>query len=140
MKKHVIIDLVSMWLFIIFAIVWAIATELYDILIFCPFLIVWYSVRTWKWILFIFEYLFLKPRSLTTKGYRCTYRVPIYVLQGEWGRQRIRYSKIYFDDDRLGKKAYIFLGEAVYSGGGELEIIYYPKSRIIKQISKKISM
>ena len=46
------------------------------------------------------------------------------------------YSIVKFNDINL-KGDYIFLGEALFRGGVELEITYYPRSKYIVAITKR---
>lgn len=95
-------------------------------LLFC----VWLCELSRIWLPIAFAVRFSKPKTITTKGYRSAYRMPVSPR-----KTKHHYSVILFDDPNL-KGKYYSLDEALFRHGEELEIIYYPRSRYICSIQR----
>ena len=130
-KIHIIVDIVTMWTFVVLAIYLGIAVS--KIYIFFAFpLVIWFFVRTLKWLRIAFDVFFSTPLTISTKGFRFSYRDRIYALDIT---KTLFYSVVMFDDAKL-KGKYVYLETAMFCHGEILEITYYPKSKYIKSIKK----
>ena len=89
-----------------------------------------FSLRIFRWCRIAFDVRFKDAEIVYTKSYRFAAREKINDFS------KLRYSKIYFDDDNL-KKDFIYFGNEVFKNGDLLEIVYYPKSRYIESIKTK---
>lgn len=129
---HILLDLAIEWLLIVAGITWGIKASILYIIGTIP-LFLWSGNKTIRWARVGFDILFSKPRTEATKAYRYAYRERIYPFMPKsiW-----HYSIVKFNDINL-KGDYIFLGEALFRGGVELEITYYPRSKYIVAITKR---
>lgn len=131
--KHIVIDLALVWLFLILSFAFAIWQKIISICIFGAIIVVWYFIKTLRWILFAYDKLFDKTVVVETKGYRFFKREPIYFFSD---RSKWHYSEIVFDDPML-KGKYILLEDVFFMKHGELlEVTYYKSSKVIKSIKR----
>ena len=130
-QLHIVLDLVIGWGLIAVGIYFGVTASILYIVYEIP-LIIWYGIRAFMWLRILFDVFISKTETILTKGYRYSYRERVYPLIP---KSRPRYSVILFDDVRL-KGKYIYLDEALFSGGVELEVIYYPRSKYIKEIKR----
>ena len=136
-KKHIILDVITMWLFASICLCYAIVKD--SILIFCGTipLIIWYSTRTYRYCLILMDVLFSEPRCVLTKGYRFAVSERVYALDIT---KNIHYYYVLFNDKKLNdgrfKDKYIFFEARPFSGGELLEVTYYKRSKFILDIKK----
>ena len=134
MKKyasHIILDVLSMWTLIIVSLYVAVKWDVYMIFVYLPILTVWFAYRTFKWALLLYDFIFSKPKTFITKGYRYAVRDRIYVLDLS---KKIHYSKVYFDDQKI--KCLLFFSSDVFQHGEALKVTYYPKSKLAIKIER----
>ena len=97
------------------------------------FILIWYIVRTFKWLRILFDKMFSKPQTMLTKGYRLMYREKAAAIFRD--KKSPSYSVVLFNDNRLLGK-YIYLDTFHFEAGVELEILYYPRSKYIVSIKQ----
>lgn len=132
MKKHIILDIISMWCFLIISIIVGLWVHSVEILVVTPLFLIWFSIRTFRWIVFLYDKIFKKTVTVHTKGYRFLTKERIYALDFS---KKIHYSVVVFDDSLKGK--YILLDDnRLFKQGELLEITYYKNSKVIKSILK----
>ena len=96
------------------------------------FILIWYIVRTLKWLRILFDKMFSKPQVIHTKEYRLAYRAK--AAQLFRNEKSPSYSIVLFNDNRLPGK-YICFDVCDFNPGIELEILYYPQSKYIIKIT-----
>ena len=129
--KHIILDVVSMWIFLFMGILLAIFVTplawIFDI-----FFAIDFWKRTSIWVLFWIDSRKEDTQTVITKGYVFRGRYRIYELDIT---KKIYYSVIQFNDPRL-KGEYIDLSDERHRQGDTLEVVFYRRSRVIKHITK----
>ena len=131
-RTHIILDVVSMVLFMLGTTIWARVARAYLCIIILPFLFIRYCRRIFRWILFWIDSRKEDTQTVITKGYVFRGRYRIYELDIT---KKIYYSVIQFNDPRL-KGEYIDLSDERHRQGDTLEIVFYRRSRVIKHITK----
>ena len=130
-RKHIILDVVSMWIFLFMGILLAIFVTplawIFDI-----FFAIDFWKRTSIWVLFWIESRKDDTQTVITKGYVFRGRYRIYDLDIT---KKIYYSVIQFNDSRLPGE-YIDLSDEMHRQGDTLEVVFYRRSRVIKHITK----
>ena len=97
------------------------------------FILIWYIVRTFKWLRILFDKIFSKPVVIRTKQIRDVIRERVApIVNSEISPS---YSVVRFNDKSLPSK-YIYFDECHYKTGEEIEVIYYPRSKYITKITK----
>ena len=97
------------------------------------FILIWYIVRTFKWLRILFDKMFSKTHVLHTKKYRLAYRDKAsQIFRNE---KSPSYSIVLFNDSRLPGK-YIYFDVCDFKPGEELTVIYYPRSKYIISIMR----
>lgn len=130
-RTHIILDVVSMWIFWLFVVWLAIfVTPLAWIFV------VWFAIdfgkRTSVWLLFWIDSRKDDTQTVITKDYVFRGRYRIYELDIT---KKICYSVIQFNDPRL-KGEYVDLSDERHRQGDTLEVVFYRRSRVIKSITK----
>lgn len=138
MKKdkmyHIILDNISMWCFSLLAFAFGIWQDDIDLLIFNGILSIGFFLRSFRWLLFIYDNTMGKTITIKTKGYRFSAKERVYFFDFA---KKICYSVIMFDDPHL-KGKYVLLDDyGTFNNGELLEITYYKNSKVIKSISKE---
>ena len=131
-RIHITLDVVSMVMFMVGTILWAIVARVYLCIIILPFLIIHYCRRIFRWILFWIDFRKDDTKTVITKGYVFRGRYLIYELDIT---KKICYSVIQFSDPHL-KGEYIDLSDERHRQGDTLEVVFYRRSRVIKSITK----
>lgn len=130
-KLHIVMDVVSMWGLILCGLYLGFTgTILY--FVFSVPLIIWFSIRTFKWAKILFDVIFSKPQTIITRGFRFSDRHQVYALNVF---RNVYYSIIRFSDPGL-KGEYICFEYYIFRGGEKLEVTYYKHSRYITSIKR----
>ena len=135
-KKHIILDIILMWLLIFAGIYIGIKNS--PILIFYSVILsIWYIYRTYRYCLIFMDVLFSEPRCVLTRGYRFAVSERVYALDLT---KNIHYYYVLFDDKTLNdgrfKDKYIFFEARPFRGGDLLQVTYYKRSKFILDIQK----
>ena len=136
-KKHIVLDIITMWIFVSICVCYAIVKD--SILIFCGTipLIIWYSTRTYRYGLIFMDVFFSEPQCVHTRGYRFSVSERVYALDLT---KNIHYYYVFFNDKQLNdgrfKDKYIFFEARPFIGGELLEVTYYKRSKFILDIQK----
>ena len=139
MKKHIILDIVSMWIIESAALfssfdftkegICVVDISMLGLSLFFGMI---FAFRSMKWIRIGIDVLKKKPKTILTKGWRFHSRENIYFFDV---KKNIYHSIIEFTDPRLPGK-YIYLDNRIFKSGDQLKITYYPRSKYIKAIEK----
>ena len=130
-RKHIILDMVSMWIFWLLTVLLAIfVTPVAWVFVF------WFGIefgkRTAIWVFFLIDSRKDDKQTVVTKGYVFRGRYRIYELDIT---KKLCYSVIQFNDSRLPGD-YIDLSDERHRNGDSLEVVFYRRSRVIKSITK----
>ena len=133
MRKHIILDIIFTWSFCSIALAVGIWDESIELIIFDTILFVYVFIRTFRWLMFIYDKVFSKIITVETKGYRFSSKERVYTLDL---MKKLHYSVIVFDDSKLKGKFILLDNNTVFKHGELLEITYYKNSKVIKSITK----
>ena len=133
MRKHIILDIIFTWSFCSIALVVGIWDASIELIIFDTILFVYVFIRTFRWLMFIYDKVFSKIITVETKGYRFSSKERVYTLDFT---KKLHYSVIMFDDSKLKGKFILLDNNTVFKHGELLEITYYKNSKVIKSITK----
>ena len=133
MRKHIILDIIFSWSFCSFALAFGIWQNSIDLIIFDTIIFVWIFLRTFRWLMFIYDKVFGKIITVETKGYRFASKERVYAFDLS---KKLHYSVISFDDCKLKGKYILLDDNTIFKHGELLEVTYYKNSKVIKTISK----
>ena len=133
MRKHIILDIIFSWGFCSFALAFGIWHNSIDLIIFDTILFVYIFIRTFRWLMFIYDKVFCKIITVETKGYRFALKERVYFFDLT---KKLHYSVIMFDDIKLKGKYILLDDNTIFKHGELLEVTYYKNSKVIKTISK----
>ena len=133
MRKHIILDIIFSWSFCSFALAFGIWHNSIDLIIFDTIIFVCTFIRTFRWLIFIYDKVFGKIITVETKGYRFASKERVYAFDL---KKKLHYSVISFDDSKLKGKYILLDDNTIFKHGELLEVTYYKNSKVIKTISK----
>ena len=133
MRKHIILDIIFSWSFFLVALAVGIWDASIELIIFDTILFVYVFIRTFRWLMFIYDKVFSKIITVETKGYRFSSKERVYTLDLT---KKLHYSVIMFDDSKLKGKYILLDDNTIFKHGELLEVTYYKNSKVIKSITK----
>ena len=135
-KKKIILylaaDLLGTWILIIGGIYLGFVSS-FMFHVGASIVLVWYIVRTSRWIRILFDKIFSKPQVIRTKQIRDVLRNRAAPIVNS--KISPSYSVVRFNDKRLPGE-YIYLDECHCSTGEKVEVVYYSRSKYILKVTK----
>lgn len=135
-KKKIILylaaDLLGTWILIIGGIYLGFVSS-FMFHVGASIVLVWYIVRTSRWIRILFDKIFSKPQVIRTKQIRDVLRNRAAPIVNS--KISPSYSVVRFNDKRLPGE-YIYLDECHCRTGEEVEVVYYSRSKYILKVTK----